>query len=296
MTSTSTWAAMEYLFECAKDIPLHIAPERSNELIDEIYGNEKWSFHRGSDSALFSAVPLTKSIYLTGAGQASLWCLSYVAYHVMHIASIAQRTNYDGKDKVIDISQYFSTLQLGEYISYSRDLFSTDLPWPKNLNIPIESPAKCSIDWRINNIYLGALSWILLHEIAHVHHKDQQFVPAELRKKQEFLADDFATRWILDYSENGLKLEFRILMITIALAWLFLNESELGKSATHPSAILRFREASSRFQTGELSVGLENAAYFLKAVLDPRTMPPSHDNPKEAFDWISSRLEELFSN
>ncbi len=48
------------------------------------------------------------------------------------------------------------------------------------------------------------------------------------------------------------------------------------------------------FETGERSAGLENAAYLLKAVLDPVTVPPAHETPWEAFMWMSGRLEELF--
>ena len=50
-----------------------------------------------------------------------------------------------------------------------------------------------------------------------------------------------------------------------------------------------------RFDVGERSVALENAAYIMKALLDPQTPPPPHDTPEEAFEWISDRLEVSFS-
>lgn len=59
-------------------------------------------------------------------------------------------------------------------------------------------------------------------------------------------------------------------MIAVALTWLFLNGSEIGKGTTHPAAILRFREAAAQFKAGERSVGLENASYLLKLFLIQR--------------------------
>lgn len=294
MTSTTTWAAMEWLFKIVLRAPFNIAPERGEELASEIFGAEKWAIERSDEPANFFAIPENKAIYLTGAGQASLWCLAYVAFHVMDIASRNQRAVDYGKQSHIDIGQYFAALHLGEYVAFSRSLFHADRPWPSNLDAPTNVPPEGSVAWRINNIYLGALSWILLHEIGHVHHGDQKFVPSSIRIRQEYLADDFATKWILGNAGKGLEREFRVLMIAVALTWLFLNESEMGRGTTHPSAILRFREAVAQFQAGERSAGLENAAYLLKAVLDPGTVPPSHETSSEAFEWMSGRLETLF--
>jgi hypothetical protein len=294
MTSTTTWAAMEWLFKMAQRTPLNIAPERGEELAAKIFGSGDWAIERSDEPANFFAIPDDKAIYLTGAGQASLWCLAYVAFHVMDFASRSQRAlDYD-RHAHIDIGQYFAALHLGECIAFARSLFHSDRPWPSNLETPTNAPPEDSIEWRINNVYLGALSWILLHEIGHVHHGDQKFVPSGMRIRQEHMADGFATKWILDNAGEGLQREFRILMIAVALTWLFLNEAEKGKGTTHPAAILRFREAVAQFQAGDRSAGLENAAYLLKAVLDPGTVPPAYETPKEAFEWMSGRLEALF--
>jgi Peptidase U49 len=141
---------------------------------------------------------------------------------------------------------------------------------------------------------LGALSWIILHEIAHIHHGDQKIIPAALLVKQEYKADDFATRWILDIAGNGLQREFRVLMIIVALTWLFLHERAVGTGTDHPPVILRFREAVRLFQMSERSVGLQNAAYVLKALLDPAMSAPPHETAKDYFEWICSRLEVLY--
>lgn len=294
MENIATESVMKWLFRMAQRVPMNIAPECQEKLASDIFGPEKWTISWSNEPANFFAIPQDKAIYLSAAGQASLWCLAYTAFHVMDVASRTQRaTSYDAHGH-LDIGQYYSALHLGEYVAFSRSLFHADRPWPKNLEMPSEGPAQSSNEWRINNIYLGALSWIMLHEIAHVHHQDQKFVPDSLRIKQEYLADGFATDWILSSAGQGLEREFRILMIAVALTWSFLSESELGQGNTHPATILRFREVAERFKAGERSVGLENATYLLKAVLDPATVPPAHETPEQAFEWISGRLEAMF--
>lgn len=273
---------------------VNIAPERRDDLVSEIFGAEKWTISWSNEPANFFAIPEDKAIYLTAAGQASLWCLAYAAFHVIDVASRRQRVaDYNEQDH-LDIGQYWSDLGLGDYVAFSRSLFHADRPWPSNLETPSKSPSEYSQEWRINNIYLGALSWILLHEVAHVHHGDQKLVPNCLRIKQEFLADSFATDWILSDAGQGIEREFRILMIVVALTWLFLFESELGQGKTHPAAILRFREAAGRFRVGSRSAGLEYASYLLKAILDPATPQPVHETPMQAFEWMSERLEAMF--
>jgi hypothetical protein len=167
-------------------------------------------------------------------------------------------------------------------VDAENDLYSFALTVP--------SPDFDTPEGRVNNVFYGALSWILLHEIAHVHHGDGKLLPADLLVRREYRADDFATRWVLEDAGAGLYREFRVLMIVVALTWLFLHEQTVCVGSDHPPAILRLREASALFQMGDR----ENAAYVLKALLDPTTSAPPHDTAKESFEWISNRLEILF--
>lgn len=295
MDSTTTWDAMNWLFVSTHRVLSNIAPERNEELKSIITDIDKWELRRSYTEAQFYAVPEDKAIYLSGAGQASLWCLSYVAFHIMDKVSRAQRAPCDSNAPYVDIGIFFAENSLGDYITFAKRLVHADCPWPCNLLMPKSNAKEDSIEWRINNIYLGALSWILLHEVGHIYHGDQKFVPSNISRNQEFKADGFATKWILDEAGQGLQREFRILMIAVALTWLFLYESEKrGPGTTHPPTILRFREVVQHFEVGERSVGLENAIYLFKAILDPSSEPPKHETPREAFEWISQRLEELF--
>ena len=287
-------AAAECLFEFARRAPFNIAPERAHQLAEEIFGSGKWIMTPAEGDASFYAVPEEARICLTYAGLASLWCVAYAAFRIADIASRQQRSTESKDSTHFDIGEYGAAMRLGEHLAYARALFHADSAWPVNLTSPNPGVRADSPEGRVNNVFLGALSWIMLHEIAHVHHKHESLIPANQQIKQEYQADDFATRWILDGSGRGLEREFRALMICVALSWLFLFESEKGHGPTHPPAILRFREAAQHFALGERSVGLENSYYVFKAFFDPLTEPPAFDTPKAAFDWMCQRLGEIF--
>jgi hypothetical protein len=291
---TSTKQITEPFFRFAARAPLNIAPERGEELASEISGSDKWQLLPSETEANFYAVVPDGAIYLSYAGLASLWCIAYAAFHVADIASRSQRAAKQPGQTNIDITADFEALKIREHIEYARALYKADLDWPDHLPPPPTSPRFNTPEGRVNNVFYGALSWILLHEISHVHHGDVRLLPGSLRVQQEYRADDFATRWILDIAGTGLRREFRVLMIVVALTWLFLQEQTVGVGSDHPAAIIRFREAAALFQMHDRSVGLENAAYVLKALLDPNTPPPPHDTAKEFFDWVSGRLEALF--
>lgn len=292
--SNSTKDATETLYKFARLTPFNIAPERAEKLASEIFGSGKWLIKPSETEANFYAIAQDSTIYLSYAGLASLWCLSYAGFHIMDIASQKNRLNKAQASEFIDIGNYCATLRLNDYISYSRSLFHSNCDWPDSLSLPSNAPSFNSADGRINNTFFGALSWIILHEIAHVHNNDERFIPASMRVRQEYRADDFATKWILGDAGQGKKREFRVLMISVALTWLFLQESEKGQGVTHPPAILRFRESAAQFKMGKRSAGLENAVYLFKAVLDPLTPPPSLISALDAFEWMSNRLEQIF--
>jgi hypothetical protein len=280
-------------FQFAKRTPFNIAPERGRELASEIFAKARWQLTTMDGSANFHAYPNETRVAATHAGLASLWCVSYAAFHISDVASRSQR----GVDKAathIDIGDHYAKMQIGEHLDYACCLFRSDLEWPTNIEPPeINSKFETS-EWRVNNLFFGALSWVLLHEIGHVHLKHEKDIPVRQRLRQEFQADNFATCWILDEAGSGIEREFRVLVVCVALSWLFLNEKTLGQGSDHPAAIIRFQEATGIFEMGERSAGLENAAYVLKAIFDPKTNAPAFETPKQSFDWIGGRLTKLF--
>lgn len=289
----STKGAMEGLLRIVMRAPFTIAPERAERLASEIFGSSNWTVRPSNLEANFYAVPQEFAIYLSHAGMASLWCLTYASFHMMEAAGLAQRTQRNANTSPIEVA-IRADLLLHDHIAFARALMHRDQLWPDNLARPAVDALLSTAEGRINNTFFGALSWIMLHEIAHVHHSDVKHAPHFQRVNQEYAADDFATRWILDESGAGLANEFRILVICVALSWLFLQEREKGRSPTHPSAFNRLREVVKYFNASKRSVGLENAAYVFKALLDPTTPAPAVDSPQEMFDWMQSRLKILF--
>lgn len=251
---SSTKEVTEPLFRFAARTPLNIAPERGARLAGEIFGSGKWDLRASQTAANFYAVPPDKAIYLSYAGLASLWCIAYAAFHVADVASRLNRAPKAAGQTEINIAQACASRKIPENIAYAKALFLADQDWPDNLTPPHPSPDFDTLEGRVNNVFYGALSWILLHEIAHVHHGDGKLLLADLLVRQEYRADDFATRWVLEDAGAGLYREFRVLMIVVALTWLFLHEQTVGVGTDHPPAILRFREASALFQTGDRSL------------------------------------------
>jgi hypothetical protein len=192
--SNSTEKASRALFKLAARTPFNIAPERGQELAAEIFGSGKWELRPSRTAANFYALPSEKAIYLSYAGLASLWCLAYAAFHVMDIASRAQRAPKAPGQTEFDIGKELASNQIAAHVAYAEALFRSDQNWPVTLSQPRTDVAFDSPEGRVNNVFFGALSWIILHEIAHVHHGDEKFIPADLLVRQEYRADDFARR------------------------------------------------------------------------------------------------------
>ena len=291
----STHAATAELFKFVNRTPFNIAPEQAEALARKVFGTDGWTITPLASKAEFWARVDEKAVYVTRAGLASLWCVAYVAYGVMQMGSLASRAPAAKDAASVDFGRQWHELNLQGYVDYAKRLVRKDQSWPVGLEVPdAKAPAR-SDDGKINNLFFGALSWILLHEIGHVHHGHDHLLPADQMVRQEVQADDFATCWVLDDAGSGLDREFRALMVITALAWLFLFESVGGQEPTHPPVIRRFRAAAAKLDLGERSPALENASYLLKALFDPAGAPPlKRPTPREAFDLIALRLEALF--
>lgn len=294
-SSRSTKDMTHGLFNLARRAPFAIAPERAGELKTLVMNSEDWTLNSSETEANFWVIVPDKAIYLSYAGLASLWCLSRVAFTITDIASrISRDPEAKGIDQV-DLGQVWAERHLDEYITYARRLVASDESWPQVLQVPDATAASDSGEGRLNNLFLGALSWIMLHEIGHAHRQHTKFVGADQRIRQEYEADAFATNWILEKAGNGIDREYRVLALIVALAWLFLHEQVKGRGTDHPAAILRFREAVAAFKLGERSPATESGTYLLKALFDPASEDmPTGMMPREAFCWMATRMEELF--
>jgi len=291
----STEDATAKLFELLNRTPFNIAPERAEELASKIFGTDAWTVNARPCKANFWARIDQKAVYVTWAGLASLWCVAYVAYEIMQMGSQASRAPAAREAVSVDFGRQWHEQKLQGYVNFARGLVQQDMNWPADLEVPNAGASAASREGKVNNLFFGALSWILMHEIGHTYLDHDPILPADQMIRQEIEADDFATSWILDDAGSGLQREFRALVIITALAWLFLFESVGGQGPTHPPPIKRFRAAMSKLDLGQRSTALENASYLLKAMFDPAGAPPTYrPTPREAFDLIAARLEALF--
>lgn len=290
---TSTKEATAGLFDLANEVPFRIAPERAQEMKDEIFGKEGWKILPSNLEAFFSAVVEDRKIYLSYAGLASLWCLSYAGFHTMDVASRLSADSRMASVSSIDLGQMWAGMRLVDYVNYARRLCAQDEQWPAGLTLPDPTADFDSEAGRTNNLFFGALSWIILHEIGHLYFTHPRLVGHQIKISNEWQADGFATQWALDKAAGDQR-EFRVLAICVAQAWLLLFEQARWGQVDHPPSIQRFREAASRFDVDDDSPALENATYLLKAVFDPATLMPESQNARQAFEWIEERLVEIF--
>ena len=111
---------------------------------------------------------------------------------------------------------------------------------PGDLPAPDAHALEGGVDWHVNNVFLGACGWILLHEIAHMHLSHEPDTSPDLRKKQEHEADEWATKWILDHAPQNLQREFRLLAMAAGFTWLGLSDGVMRVDTTNPHAWERF--------------------------------------------------------
>lgn len=186
------------LFNKARRTLFNIAPERADSLAHEVFGSGNWTINTVQGKANFAAVVDDKEILCSFAGLASLWCLSYAAFHIMDIGSRALRATENKGLTEVDIAEKLAELNLSTYIDFASALFSTNYAdWKHGLALPNANAVPASADGRINNVFFGALSWFLLHEVGHVDHGHVKAVPSGQKIFLEHQADDFATTWIL---------------------------------------------------------------------------------------------------
>ncbi len=294
--SKTTANVMAGFLKDLQSAPRRIAPERERELSEKVYLGGAWSVRTCEGEAMFYAMPGDNEIAVSTAGLASLWCLAHVAMHSMDISSRAQRQELS-EGNPVDISEEYHGRRLDEYIQYARSLFHADRPWPDDLPLPDISAAPASLKGLVNNVFIGAAAWLLLHEIAHLHLGHQKQSPSNIRVRDEHQADAFATNWILKHAGNGLYLEFRLLMASVALTWVMLDATIKSKGPDHPAAITRFNEVTALYRVvTQRSVALENSAYLFKVVFDPSNPLPKaiYEDPGEFFSAVAARMNEIF--
>jgi len=261
---------------------LAIAPERNDELVREIFKSSKWHLTAVKGApvagvAPFKAVPEDRDIEVSSSGLAMLWCISAYAALTLDLVKSAQG-RYGGETNVGNL---FSKMK--GFVDYATELRTHDKEWPHVLYRPDPNATGEPFE-TIDRIFLGAASWILLHEIAHVHfqHETNLLPPEMIRQEDD--ADKFATRWVFEQVGSCREREFRILAIGVAVAWLLLFEP-IGGDAKHPPAVNRMMHISSFFGAKADSIALEVVAHLVKILFFPAEPIPEFQGAQALFDW-----------
>jgi hypothetical protein len=128
----------------------NIAPEKAEALASEVFGTNDWELRPSRTEANFYAVVEDRAIYLSFAGLASLWCLTFVAYNVMDHSSRAARQP-ELKAQQTDFGALWTKLNLSAYLDYARRLNRADEPWPADLAQSVADAASDSIEGPISS-------------------------------------------------------------------------------------------------------------------------------------------------
>jgi len=265
--------------------PYRIAPERHVELLRDIYKGSPWPLEFNAsldpDRNTFRAMPNAKRIEVNYAALASLWAIAKAALLIAREGMAASRAGVPS----LDSCPGKPVFEAGRLVDNARKLIGNGgSHWPADLATPVPGAAHDTEDWYVNNVFLAATGWVVLHEIAHIALGHQAHVSTDVSFGQEHDADHWAAEWILKKLPTGDKQGyFRLFAISVALSWLAILDSVRRGSNTHPHAWQRLQKLSPILSTEELNPGYEMAAYVLKVMFLTDDETPPADHPEAAF-------------
>ncbi len=245
---------------------------------------EDLSFNKGGYEGEFAAVEQPPQVRITWNGLASLWAFSQAAARVARAMFEAQRAaDPEGPPPELpiegDLKMGVDMFELS--VRLARHRFDSWVDWaPKP-----DALAKSGGDAEGNQLFLGALGWIIRHELAHHvlrHHARRSIIPDE-NKAQELEADDQATRQMkgsykadqgraygVRPSPNEMELERRALAMFVGMIWVVQFElGPHGESATHPDSARRLRGLVDSLALSPDSFAAEILSYLVKVLIDP---------------------------
>jgi hypothetical protein len=281
----------------AKDIgasPFRLAPEKAAELYSDVFGGAPPEMVLGDELVEeytnFAAYPNDNKIEVHSAALLSVWAVSRAALLVGASAMAAVRQNEGALsgDPGSDVDQARELVKAAEALI--RDKYAE---WPTGLPVPNAAAQEDTFDWYVNNLFLAASGWILLHEIAHIKLGHVKCPVPEGTQRQEREADAWATRWVLDGDVTGLVKEFRVLAVTVGLVWVAILDGVRRGSKSHPHAWERLGEISHELETHELSPALELTTYVMKVLFLEDQQGAEFDNPSAAFFGILIEVSRL---
>lgn len=264
--------------------PFRLAPERADDLKNEIFGGQAWEVFFSDDlieeKTNVAAYPSYKRIEVHFSALLSIWAVSRAA---LILASEAMRASRQGEHAIAGGPDTEVALARNLVDAAKALIRDKDAAWPDALPIPVENPTPDTLDWYVNNLFLATTGWILLHEIAHIHLGHGHCATPQASFAQEHEADEWATNWIMQDAPADLRKDFRILAVTTGLVWVAVLDDVRRGSMTHPHAWRRMQQLANSLSSDDLSPGLEMCSHVMKVLFLPDGEAKEFDCPEDAF-------------
>jgi hypothetical protein len=258
--------------------------------------------------AEFAALPEQKMVRVTWNGIATLWtgCQGFARL------ATAMRDGVRHGHQRLEVTAG-SDLQIGlKFLTASMWFRANDMPsdgkahWIDGLPPPLAEPGdQDSING--HHLFMGALAWILRHEIAHITLGHVSSIARD-SIVQERQADDQAADWlrgdrIADGSRPAgappagqeLELEQRAIAIVLGTVWIATFEiSARQPSAVHPPVADRIFNTLDRMRLREDSAALDLAANCISVLIDPQGQWSTPDKPfQHSLEYFQDAIRRL---
>jgi Peptidase U49 len=197
-------------------------------------------------------------------------------------------------------------------LTLCRRLYLDDLPrsvWVDWAPRPDPHAAQDSDSGRGNYIFLGALAWIIRHEIAHItcHHVDPVTFDSLTIAAMEQEADRQATKWFVGKreadpdrtlgthpDEGELELERRAFLMGIGLIWVAMFEASVWQTNTdYPSPALRLFDCLHQIGIREDSAAAQWLAEFIHIWVAPELSWAPGEGYRDSQTFFSEAVFQL---
>lgn len=275
--------------------PFKIAGERKTELLNDIFHGDPWTLEFNTslhpEDNTFRAKPTSKVIEVNYAALASLWAIAKAAWLIAREGVAANRAG----ETELPTGPGTPVSEARNLVDTARKLISNaGARWPTDLATPNPDAEDNTEDSFLNNVFLGAVGWVILHEIAHIHLGHQGTVNSDVSFDQEHQADLWAARWVLEKVPAGdVCGYFRVFAISAAMIWLAVLDDVRRGSTTHPHAWQRLGKLAEALPRDELNPGYEMASYVLKVVFLFEQNIPAAEHPEAAFFELLAQANRL---
>lgn len=299
---------LQPLLEGIAEAVLLIAPEREQDLKD-LGEKLNWEYlvdgNKGGFG--FAARQGTKNIvFMPLAALERLWAFIFGHLALFDIARTAK------KPGVVFISDTPEARVAQKLLVWAHVGGKDRQPWPDGCPSPREPMEWIEQMALARQSFLGAVGFIVLHELAHLEHgdPDPEFQSDDESQKCEFRADEWAARWIME--KIGQRKDSPDCPDTIKRLWIYrasciihalcvINAVEFragGGRKTHPEPVERILNCAGKFfpESGEhFSPITDFPIYLASTILATQHVNLVSENGADiVYEDITTSLLDLF--